>query len=168
MGGKISVFSKFGEGSIFRVYLEQEIVRMEEDAKEENLTNNQIKTYENKRVLIVDDSKINLKVAIQLMKEYKFAVVASESGFDAIEQVKKQDFDLIFMDIMMPKKNGVETLNDLKSLKNFRTPVIALTADAIEGTEEKYLQAGFNGYLSKPIDREMLNKTINKYLGGKK
>ena len=169
MGGKISVYSKFGEGSIFRIYLEQEIVRMEEDAKEEETTNGQVKTYEGKRVLIVDDSKINLKVAVQLMKDYKFDVVTCESGFSAIDEVKKQDFDLIFMDIMMPKKNGVETLNDLKTLKKFRTPVIALTADAIEGMEEKYLQAGFNGYLSKPIDRDMLNKTINKFLkGGKK
>ena len=169
MGGKISVYSKFGEGSIFRIYLEQEIVRMEEDAKEEETTNGQVKTYEGKRVLIVDDSKINLKVAVQLMKDYKFDVVTCESGFSAIDEVKKQDFDLIFMDIMMPKKNGVETLNDLKTLKKFRTPVIALTADAIEGMEEKYLQAGFNGYLSKPIDRDMLNKTSNKFLkGGKK
>ncbi len=169
MGGKITVYSKFGEGSIFRIYLEQEIVRMEEDAKEEETTNGQVKTYEGKRVLIVDDSKINLKVAVQLMKDYKFDVVTCESGFAAIDEVKKQDFDLIFMDIMMPKKNGVETLNDLKTLKKFRTPVIALTADAIEGMEEKYLQAGFNGYLSKPIDRDMLNKTINKFLkGGKK
>lgn len=169
MGGKISVYSKFGEGSIFRIYLEQEIVRMEEDAKEEETTSGQVKNYEGKRVLIVDDSKINLKVAVQLMKDYKFDVVTCESGFAAIDEVKKQDFDLIFMDIMMPKKNGVETLNDLKTLKKFRTPVIALTADAIEGMEEKYLQAGFNGYLSKPIDRDMLNKTINKFLkGGKK
>ena len=169
MGGKITVYSKFGEGSIFRIYLEQEIVRMEEDTKEEDTTNGQVKTYEGKRVLIVDDSKINLKVAVQLMKDYKFDVVTCESGFEAIDEVKKQDFDLIFMDIMMPKKNGVETLNDLKTLKKFRTPVIALTADAIEGMEEKYLQAGFNGYLSKPIDRDMLNKTINKFLkGGKK
>lgn len=166
MGGKISVYSKYGEGSIFRIYLEQEIIRMEEDYKEEETNNNQIKTYEGKRVLIVDDSKINLKVAIQLMKDYQFEVVTCESGFKAIEEVKKQDFDLIFMDIMMPKKNGVETLNDLKTLKKFKTPVIALTADAIEGMEEKYLQAGFNGYLSKPIDREMLNKQINKFLGG--
>ena len=169
MGGKISVYSKYGEGSIFRIYLEQEIIRMEEDYQEEETNNNQIKTYEGKRVLIVDDSKINLKVAVQLMKDYKFDVVTCESGFEAIDEVKKQDFDLIFMDIMMPKKNGVETLNDLKTLKKFRTPVIALTADAIEGMEEKYLQAGFNGYLSKPIDRDMLNKTINKFLkGGKK
>ena len=168
MGGKISVYSKFGEGSIFRVYLEQEIVRMEDDNKEEENNATQIKTYEGKKVLIVDDSKINLKVAVQLMKDYHFDVVTCESGFEAIDEVKKQDFDLIFMDIMMPKKNGVETLNDLKTMKKFRTPVIALTADAIEGMEEKYLQAGFNGYLSKPIDRDMLNKTINKFLGGKK
>ena len=71
------------------------------------------------------------------------------------------------MDIMMPKMNGVETLRRLKEMSGFDVPVVALTADAIEGTDEKYINAGFNDYLSKPIDRYLLNKVLNKFLGGK-
>ena len=168
MGGRITVFSKYGEGSTFRVYLEQEIVSMEIPKQEEheeeeiNYTN-----YSNKNILIVDDSKINLKVAETLMKPYNFNVDTATSGLEAIEKVKNKKYDLIFMDIMMPKMNGVETLYQLREHEDFTTPVVALTADAIEGTDEKYLSIGFNSYLSKPIDRKLLNKVINKYLGGK-
>lgn len=67
----------------------------------------------------------------------------------------------------MPKMNGIETLRRLKTIEGFDIPVIALTADAIEGTDEKYLNAGFDAYLSKPIDRYDLDRILNKYLGGK-
>ncbi len=166
MGGKITVDSKFQEGSIFRVYIEQEIISMEipESNTEEieiNYTNNP-----GKRILIVDDSKINLKVANQILKPYNFNVKMVESGYECLEALETQTFDLILMDIMMPKMNGVETLRRLKEMDGFDIPVIALTADAIEGTDEKYLNAGFNAYLSKPIDRYELDRVLNKYLGG--
>ena len=168
MGGRITVFSKYGEGSTFRVYLEQEIVSMEVPKTEENEEEDINYTdYSNKKILIVDDSKINLKVAQTLMKPYNFEVDTAASGFEALEKVNDKNYDLIFMDIMMPKMNGVETLYKLREHEDFTTPVIALTADAIEGTDEKYLNVGFNSYLSKPIDRKLLNKVINKYLGGK-
>ena len=167
MGGKVSVYSKYGEGSIFRIYVLQDIVSMEKkDEKEETIE--QIKgDYKGKSALIVDDSKINLKVAEHLLKDYNLNITSVESGDEAILMNEKNNYDIIFMDIMMPKKNGIETLNDLKKNPQFKTPVIALTADAIEGMEEKYLKLGFDGYLSKPIDRELLNKVINKFLGGK-
>ncbi len=168
MGGRITVFSKYGEGSTFRIYLEQEIVSMEvpeQDEPEEETIN--YTDYSSKKVLIVDDSKINLKVAQTIMKPYNFEIDTAESGYEAIEKVNNKHYDLIFMDIMMPKMNGVETLYKLRENEDFITPVIALTADALEGTDEKYLNVGFNSYLSKPIDRKLLNKVINKYLGGK-
>ena len=168
MGGRITVFSKYGEGSTFRIYLEQEIISMEvpksENTEEEEIT---YKDYSDKKILIVDDSKINLKVAETLMKPYNFEMDTAISGYEAIEKVNNKHYDLIFMDIMMPKLNGVETLDKLREKEDFTTPVVALTADAIEGTDEKYLSVGFNSYLSKPIDRNLLNKVINKYLGGK-
>ena len=168
MGGRITVFSKYGEGSTFRVYLEQEIINMEIPQKENNDDEEIIYyNYNNKKVLIVDDSKINLKVAETLMKPYNFNIDTAINGLEAIEKVNNQKYDLIFMDIMMPKMNGVETLYKLREHEDFTTPVIALTADAIEGTDEKYLNMGFNSYLSKPIDRKLLNKVINKYLGCK-
>ena len=101
------------------------------------------------------------------MKPYKFKIDTAISGEEALKKVNDERYDLIFMDIMMPKMNGVETLYKLRENEDFTTPVVALTADAIEGTDEKYLSVGFNSYLSKPIDRKLLNKVINKYLGGK-
>ena len=166
MGGRITVFSKYGEGSTFRIYLEQEIINMEipkNETVEEEIT---YKDYHDKKILIVDDSKINLKVAETLMKPYNFEIDTAISGYEAIEKVNNKHYDLIFMDIMMPKLNGVETLDKLREKEDFTTSVVALTADAIEGTDEKYLSVGFNSYLSKPIDRKLLNKVINKYLGG--
>ena len=168
MGGRITVFSKYGEGSTFRIYLEQEIVSMEVPETEENEEDEiNYQDYSDKKILIVDDSKINLKVAETLMKPYKFEVDTAISGEEALKKVNDKRYDLIFMDIMMPKMNGVETLYKLRENEDFTTPVVALTADAIEGTDEKYLSVGFNSYLSKPIDRKLLNKVINKYLGGK-
>lgn len=166
MGGKITVDSKFEEGSIFRVYLEQEIISME--IPESNTEEIEIDYNANpgKRILIVDDSKINLKVANQILKPYNFNVKLVENGYECLEVMETSTYDLILMDIMMPKMNGVETLRRLKEMDGFDIPVVALTADAIEGTDEKYLNAGFNAYLSKPIDRYELDRILNKYLGG--
>lgn len=166
MGGKITVDSKFEEGSVFRIYLEQEIISM--NIPESNTEEIEINYNNNpgKRILIVDDSKINLKVANQIIKPYNFNVKMVESGYECLEAIETGTFDLILMDIMMPKMNGVETLRRLKSIEGFDIPVVALTADAIEGTDEKYLNAGFDAYLSKPIDRYELDRVLNKYLGG--
>lgn len=166
MGGKITVDSKFEEGSVFRVYIEQDIISME--VPESNTEEIQIDYNANqgKRILIVDDSKINLKVANQILKPYNFNVKLVESGYECLEVMETSTFDLILMDIMMPKMNGVETLRRLKEMDGFDIPVVALTADAIEGTDEKYLNAGFDAYLSKPIDRYELDRVLNKYLGG--
>lgn len=167
MGGRITVFSNYNEGSTFRVYLEQEIVSMEIPDNHEEEIEIDYGAIQGKKILIVDDSKINLKVAKQILKPYNFSIVTAESGFEALELAESQTFDLILMDIMMPKMNGVETLRRLKEMEGFNVPIVALTADAIEGTDEKYISAGFNAYLSKPIDRYALNKILNKFLGGK-
>ncbi len=166
MGGKITVQSKFEEGSVFRVTLEQEIISMEIPEGNTEEIEIDYNRHPGKRILIVDDSKINLKVANQILKPYNFNVKLVESGFEALEIMESQTFDLILMDIMMPKMNGVETLRRLKNIDGFDIPVVALTADAIEGKEEQYLQAGFDDYLSKPIDKNQLDRVLNKFLGG--
>ena len=120
--------------------------------------------YKGKKILVVDDSKINLKVAINVLKPYNFEIITAMSGAEAIDLATSKTFDLILMDIMMPKMNGVEALAKLKEIPGFNVPVIALTADAIEGTDEKYKNAGFDDYLSKPIDRYLLNKVLNEHL----
>jgi CheY-like chemotaxis protein/anti-sigma regulatory factor (Ser/Thr protein kinase) len=166
MGGKITVQSTYGEGSTFRVYLEQEIISM--DIPEGNTEEIEIDydAHPGKRILIVDDSKMNLKVANQILKPYNFNIKLVESGYEALEVMESQTFDLILMDIMMPKMNGIETLRRLKNIDGFNIPVVALTADAIEGTDEKYKNAGFDDYLSKPIDKHELDRVLNKFLGG--
>lgn len=167
MGGRINVFSTYGEGSTFRISLEQDLISMEiPDSKTEEIEIN-YDGHQGKKILVVDDSKINLKVAQNILKPYNFNIVTVESGYEALEKCETGTYDLILMDIMMPKMNGVETLRRLKENEGFDIPVIALTADAIEGQDEKYIQAGFNDYLSKPIDRYELNRVLNKYLGGK-
>ncbi len=167
MGGKVTVSSNYGEGSTFRIYLEQEIISMEIPETDDEEIVIDYNKNKGKRILIVDDSKINLKVANQILKPYDFNIKLVESGYEALELLESGTFDLILMDIMMPKMNGIETLRRLKEMDGFNIPVVALTADAIEGTEEKYKNAGFNAYLSKPIDRYELDRVLNKFLGGK-
>ena len=161
MGGKIVVSSVYGEGSTFTIYLNQEIrnsLYNKEDIIEEEIT------FNNNKILLVDDNKLNLKIGTKILKEFNLDVVCAESGFECIEKIKKNKYDLVLMDIMMPKMGGVETLRKLKELKFFKTPVIALTADAIQGKEKKYLEVGFNGYLTKPIEKDKLKKELIKYL----
>jgi len=161
MGGKIVVQSRYGEGSTFTIYLTQEIgnsLYKKEEVVEEVLS------FNNKKVLLVDDNKLNLKVGSKILNEYNLDITQCESGFEAIEKVKKTKYDIILMDIMMPKMGGVETLKKLKEFNWFKTPVIALTADAIQGRSNKYLEVGFSGYLSKPIEKKELSKILSKYL----
>jgi len=161
MGGKIVVSSVYGEGSTFTIYLTQEIrngLYVKEEVVEEVIK------FSNKKVLLVDDNKLNLKVGTKILKEFDLNITTCESGFECIEKVKNNNYDIILLDIMMPKMGGVETLRNLKELNDFITPVIALTADAIQGKSNKYLEAGFSAYLSKPIDKFELKKILSKYL----
>jgi len=167
MGGRITVSSNYGEGSTFRINIEQDLISMEAPIGSSEEIEIDYSLHTGKRILVVDDSKINLKVANNILRPYNFTIVEATSGFEALELAETQTFDLILMDIMMPKMNGVECLRRLKEIPGFDIPVVALTADAIEGQDEKYIQAGFNDYLSKPIDRYQLNRVLNKYLGGK-
>lgn len=121
--------------------------------------------YSDKKILIVDDNKINIKIASKTLAPYKFQIEEVLSGFECLEKIKNgNQYDLIFMDYMMPDMDGIETLKKLKELPNFNTKVIALTADAVDGAREKFLNAGFDEYISKPIDKNFLNKVINELL----
>ena len=161
MGGKIVVDSTYGEGSKFTVFLSQ---KMAEVITEETHTEIQ-NTFDNKKALIVDDNKLNIKVAAKILKEFNLDIEEAMSGFESISKIENgENYDIIFMDIMMPKMSGVETLKRLKQIENFNIPVVALTADAIEGKSNKYIEVGFDDYISKPIDRKELNKVLNKVL----
>ena len=168
MNGQIVVQSIYGEGSKFTVAIDQKIVTnptnsMLDRTQEININNLDLT---NKRILVVDDNKINLKVATRLLQDYHCIVDTLESGLECIEKIKVgASYDLILMDDMMPKMSGTETLHNLKEMPEFNMPVIALTANAISGMKEKYLSEGFSDYLSKPIDKTELARVLNKFLG---
>jgi len=164
MGGKIVAQSDYGKGSKFTVYLTQKIVSMieETETKEEHLE--QVTNFKDKKILVVDDNKMNLKVATKLLEKYQITIETCQSGIEAIEILKENNYNLILLDDMMPKMNGKETLKELKKNKEFKTPVVVLTANAISGMKEKYLELGFDDYLAKPIEKEELIRILNKFL----
>ena len=169
MNGSIVVQSIYGKGSKFTVAIDQKIIANEpiniEPSKEEEI---QIIDLSNRKILVVDDNNVNLKVIKRLLVDYNANIDTVTSGQECIDKISNgENYDLIFMDIMMPKMDGVTTLNKLKDLGNFKIDTIALTADAIDGQKEKYLQDGFNDYLAKPIEKKELNRVIIKFLSQK-
>lgn len=112
----------------------------------------------------MDDNKINIKIAEKLLEHFDFLVIDSVlSGKDALERVKVSDYDLIFMDIMMPEMDGIECLHRLRE-QDYVRPVVTLTADAVEGSKEKYLNEGFDDYVAKPVNLERVEEIVNKFL----
>ena len=168
MDGKILVNSKYGQGSKFTVIIDQKIIDKKEEVKPS--VNNEVSVKEvinakEKKILIVDDNMLNIKVASRLLQQFGFdSIDSASSGEECINKVKNNNYDLILMDDMMPKMTGSETFTHLKEIDGFKTPVIALTANAISGMREKYIEYGFNDYLSKPIERAELNRVVLKYL----
>ena len=166
MNGKIVVDSVYGEGSTFTVSIDQKII----NKNKVKLANVEIKedkklNIKGKKVLIVDDNLINLKVATRLLLTYKLVTEEVSSGFDCIKKIEEGNkYDLILLDDMMPKLSGVETFKILKKDDNFNIPVVVLTANAISGMKEKYLKQGFNDYISKPIDKKELERVLKTYL----
>lgn len=164
MGGKIVVQSKYGEGSKFTVYLNQRIVELyskEEEKKEEGT----LASYHGSHVLVVDDNDLNLKIIDKLLKKYNIMTTLVASGKNCLDLINDHEyFDLILMDDMMPEMNGKETFAKLKEIEGFKTPVVALTANALSGMKEQYLKLGFNDYLAKPINKDELDEVLKKYL----
>ena len=168
MHGELVVQSVYGKGSKFTVSLDQRIgdadAKLDETMEFSKLDLENEEKIQGKKVLVVDDNKLNIKVATRLLKDYKLEVDSCLSGFECLEKLKTNKYDLIFMDDMMPKLSGRETLKKIKEDTTFKTPVVALTANAIAGMEEEYLEEGFDGYLPKPIERKALDNIVNKYL----
>lgn len=170
LGGKIVLDEKNINKTKVTIYLNQKIKMqgvplIAEISKLEESIKPQQEDYSDKKVLIVDDNKMNLKVATRLLKNYNIITTEVLNGYEAINKIKNNEkYDLIFLDDIMPKKNGKETLNELKKIKGFDIPVIVLTANVLEGMKEKYIEEGFDDYLAKPINKEELKKILNKFL----
>lgn len=169
MGGKIHFESVYQQGTTFTVEIDQEIV----DRHQVDFT-----TYEAKKVkvdsyfdgrqykiLLVDDNVLNLKVAEKLLKNYNFQITSVRSGLECLNYTKNEKYDLIFLDHMMPEMDGIHTLYNMKQrASGFDTPVVVLTANAIDGSKDMYLKEGFCDYLSKPIDQVELDRILREQL----
>ncbi|MBE6139878.1 MAG: response regulator [Firmicutes bacterium] len=166
LDGKLEIESKVGEFTKVTISFMQKIV---EDNKIRKMMNNNKNAEEfslkGKKVLIVDDNKLNLKVTNRLLNSYDLDITLLESGQECIDFIKEQNnFDLILMDQMMPGLDGISTMNKLKEIENFDTPIVVLTADAMQGQKEKYISDGFDDYISKPIDKSELSRVLKKFL----
>lgn len=163
MHGKIVVNSIYGEGSEFTVAIDQRISNHKLETQED--VSDDVIDLSGRKILVVDDNKLNLKVAVKLLQPYKCVVETCESGFGCIDKITSGNkYDIILLDDMMPKMRGSETLTRLKADPKFNIPVVALTANAIQGMREQYMLLGFDDYLAKPIDKKELNRILNKYV----
>ena len=167
MGGKVIFHTVYGEGSKFTVVINQKIESMD---VVEDFTPHTTLDLSGVRILIVDDAPLNLKVASKLFEKFKADHIETcSSGFECLDRIQSgKEYDLIFLDDMMPKMSGIETFGKLKEIEGFHTPTIALTANAITGMREKYLSVGFNDYLAKPMEQSEIIRVCNTLLGRSK
>jgi PAS domain S-box-containing protein len=183
MNGEILVESAKGKGSLFTVRLPQKIVdsgilgkavvenlmqfrlgRMSQMKKAPQVVREYMPYG---RVLIVDDVETNLYVAKGLMAPYGLSIDTAMSGFEAIDKIKSGlKYDVIFMDHFMPKMDGIEAAKNIREL-GYTQPIVALTANALTGQTEVFMENGFDGFISKPIDIHQLNAVLNKMIRDK-
>ena len=161
LNGTINVESEYGEGTKFNVIIPQRIGN--NTSKDEKVITNNIVDYSDKKILIVDDNKLNIKVAKRNIEDLNFKEIDEcYNGLECLEKIKNgKKYDIILMDIMMPTMDGEQVLKELKNIKDFDTPVIALTADAIAGSDEKYKNEGFVDYVSKPFNKDTIKLKID-------
>lgn len=176
MKGTITVESTYGSGSTFIVEIPQKITDSSPIGDVQNSAKANVSQREKyqesfrapeARILVVDDNNMNLAVIKQLLKSTQIQVTLATSGKECLALTKKEHFDIILLDHMMPEMDGIETLQELKKDPDnlcMDTPIIALTANAISGVRTMYLEAGFDDYLSKPISGQLLEETLLSYL----
>jgi len=176
MGSSIQVESEYGRGSVFSFDLKQKVVKWEPLGEFDSAYRSFLKEREqykvsfvapDARILVVDDNEINLKVFGNLLRETKIQIDTAESGDACLTLFKRNFYDVIFLDHMMPDKDGIETIKEMKECTdtpNAKTPVICLTANAVSGMREMYINAGFDDYLTKPIDTSRLENMLCTYI----
>ena len=176
MNSELTVDSTYGEGSDFHFEIVQGISRDEPigdindrwiKAASEHKKYHEKFTAEDARILVVDDTSMNLDVVKNLLKKTRIQIDTAESGKEALELVTKEYYDIIFLDHRMPHMDGMECLKRMKELTDHKcpdSPVISLTANAVSGAREEYLTAGFADYLTKPIDSGKLEDMLIRYL----
>ena len=176
MGTSLKVTSVYGEGSTFSFDIKQKVLKWEPLGDYETAYKKSLEgrgkyrekfKAPNANILVVDDNRMNLVVFTSLLKHTCVKIDTGMSGDEGLSLAAEKKYDVIFFDHMMPKKNGIETLHELKAQAdnpNLKTPTICLTANAISGAREEYLAEGFDDYLTKPIDANKLEDMIIHYL----
>lgn len=166
MNGEIGVHSIYGQGSTFYAVIPQKIGNIGELAKLKQLTSykpQDMSLFTGKKLLIVDDNGLNIKVLRKAIKSFNFEIDECYNGRECLDKINEgKTYDLILLDNLMPVMNGEETIKELKSRSDFKTPVIALTADAMTGAKEKYESMGFDDYLAKPFSRESIAQKLGQ------
>ena len=164
MNGEIGVYSIYGQGTTFYAVIPQEIGGISDLAKLQEESINKVtdsNIFKGKRILIVDDNQLNIKVLKKAIKLYDFIIDECYNGKECLDKINEGNtYDLILLDNLMPIMNGEETIKALKSNPNFKTHVLALTADAMTGAREKYVGMGFDDYLAKPFTRDTIIQKI--------
>jgi CheY-like chemotaxis protein len=166
MGGRITVASEYGHGSAFTVEIPLiEGVAEGAGKKSDSQASRQLRAP-GAKILVVDDNKFNLIVAQGLLSLMKIDAQIADSGFKAIEHIKKTDFDIVFMDHMMPEMDGIETVGKIRKMggKFEKMTIIALTANAVKHAREMFLTRGFDDYIAKPIHADELSELVGRYL----
>jgi CheY-like chemotaxis protein len=166
MGGKIIVDSEYEQGSVFLIVIPVVLGKKEDVKSNKSLPEGHTLQAPDANVLIVDDNEFNIRVAEGLIGLFKIKVQTAFSGKEAIQMVQKNDYDIVFMDHMMPEMDGVEATGIIRNLggKYKKLPVIALTANAVQGAREMFLSSGFDGFISKPIDIQEMYRTLKEWL----
>ncbi len=173
MDSKLEVKSVYGEGSEFSFEIKQDVIRWDPMGDmTARFTTEEVETdaYQelfhapDAHILVVDDTEVNLTVFQNLLKKTEADIDVAISGRTALAMAAAKQYDVIFIDHMMPDMDGIETLNRLKENSEYQAVYIALTANAVSGAREMYLEAGFADYMSKPIDGSKLEKMVRKYI----
>ncbi len=166
MGGHITVDSDVTEGSTFSFVIPLEIPSNTEAPP--TLSNQNASPPPSAKVLVVEDNAVNLKVATAILKKLGLNAETAENGLIAVERIKSHNFDLILMDCEMPVMDGYEATLQIRQFEidknKHRTPIVALTANAMQGIEEKCLNSGMDCYIPKPVKKETLHQVLKRFL----
>lgn len=178
MHGEVQVESQYGEGSTFTAIIPQKVICLDGVGDMKQIFENyelsaalqkEVPQFKGAHILVVDDMEMNRIVAREMLQQTGATVDVAGSGEEGLTLMKEQYYDLIFMDQMMPDMDGIATFEEMKRMnhQNKTTPVIAMTANAVKGAKEMYLQHGFADYISKPIFEEKMWKILERFLADK-
>lgn len=168
MGGQISVTSKLGKGSVFRCYIVAPYGQVKSNTPQHVEEQLSTPKYTNTRVLAVDDIKINMMLLVKVLNKFGCTVDIANNGLEALAAAKKSEYDIIFMDCQMPEMDGYEATRQIREyemgIKRRHTPIIAITADAMKGNDERCYAAGMDGYLNKPFKEPHIANMLGRFI----